>query len=82
MPGQPEAYDTMLCGHFHTLMSLSRLIVNGSVKGYDEYAMSINCPWEPPQQALWTVHPKHGHTWFMPVMCDPNYTAHAIQELK
>lgn len=76
MPGQPEAYDTMLCGHFHTLMSLTRLIVNGSVKGYDEYAMSINCPWEPPQQALWTVHPKHGHTWSMPVICDPNYTAH------
>ena len=76
MPGQPEAYDTMLCGHFHTQMMLPRLIVNGSVKGYDEYAMSINCPWEPPQQALWTVHPKHGHTWYLPVICDPDYSAH------
>ncbi len=82
MPGQPEIYDTMLCGHFHTLMHLPRFIVNGSVKGFDEFAMSMNFPWEPPQQALWTVHPRHGHTWFMPVMCDPNYTAHAIQELK
>lgn len=69
MPGQPEAYDTMLCGHFHTLMMLPRLIVNGSIKGYDEYALSINVAWEPPQQALWTVHPKHGHTWYMPVLC-------------
>ena len=82
MPGAPEAYDTMLCGHFHTLMSLPRFIVNGSVKGYDEFAMSMNFPWEPPQQALWTVHPRHGHSWFMPVMCDPSYTAHAIRELK
>ena len=82
MPGQPDVYDTLLCGHFHTLTYLPRFIINGSVKGYDEYAMSMNFPWEPAQQALWTVHPKHGHTWFMPVMCDPNYNAHAIQELK
>ncbi|KKL99370.1 hypothetical protein LCGC14_1815130 [marine sediment metagenome] len=81
MPGQPEAYDTMLCGHFHTLMMLPRLIVNGSVKGYDEYAQSINCSWEPPQQALWTVHPRHGHTWHLPVLCDPDYTAHKVRDV-
>ena len=80
MPGAPEAYDTMLCGHFHQLITLPRFIVNGSVKGYDEYAMSCNFPWEPPRQALWTVHPKHGHTWSMPINCDPNYSAHSIQE--
>lgn len=76
MPGQPEAYDTMICGHFHTLIMLPRLIVNGSVKGYDEYAMSINCPWEPPQQAMWTVHPKHGQTWYVPIIANPDYIAH------
>lgn len=79
MPGQPETYDTMICGHFHTLLMLPRLIVNGSLKGYDEFALSINAPWEPPQQALWCVHPKHGHTWYMPVVCDPEYTAHATR---
>lgn len=70
MPGQPEAYDTLLCGHFHQLLMLPRLIVNGSVKGYDEYALSLNVPWEPAQQALWTTHPRYGMTWYMPVLCD------------
>ncbi|KKL85281.1 hypothetical protein LCGC14_1956250, partial [marine sediment metagenome] len=82
MPGAPEAYDTMIYGHFHQYITLPRFIGNGSVKGYDEFAMSCNFPWEPPQQALWTVHPKHGHTWHMPVLCDPNYSAHKIRELK
>ena len=81
MPGAPEAYDTMLCGHFHQLITLPRFIVNGSVKGYDEFSMSMNFPWQPPQQALWTVHPKHAHTWSMPINCDPNYNAHEAKEL-
>ena len=70
MPGNTQEYDTMLCGHFHTLLQLPRLIVNGSIKGYDEYALAINVPFELPQQALWTVHPKYGHTWQMPVLCN------------
>ena len=76
MPGGAQEYDTMLCGHFHTLLMLPRLIVNGSVKGYDEYALSINVPFELPQQALWIVHPKYGHTYHMPVLCNngnPDY---------
>ena len=80
MPGQPEQYDTLLCGHFHQLVMMPRVIVNGSVKGYDEFALSINVPWEPPQQALWVVHPRHGVVWYMPVMCDEDYSAHAIEE--
>lgn len=68
--GLGVTYDTLLVGHFHQLMMLPRLIMNGSVKGFDEFALSINVPFEPPQQALWTVHPKHGHTWYLPVLCD------------
>ena len=37
-------YDTMLCGHWHQLIQIERLIVNGSLKGYDEYAYSNNSP--------------------------------------
>ncbi len=69
MPGRPEQYDTMLVGHFHQLWLSNRVIVNGSVKGYDEYALQIGAPWEAPAQALLTVHPKHGITWLMPVYC-------------
>lgn len=60
-------YDTMLLGHWHQYMHLTRLIVNGSLKGYDEYAYSSNFPFEQPQQALWLTHPKHGITYRMPV---------------
>jgi transposase-like protein len=60
-------YDTMLLGHWHQLIQLQRLIVNGSLKGYDEYAYSNNFPFEPPRQALWLTHPHHGITFSAPV---------------
>ena len=60
-------YDTMLLGHWHQLIQLQRLIVNGSLKGYDEYAYSNNFPFEPPRQALWLTHPQHGITFSAPV---------------
>lgn len=60
-------YDTMMIGHFHTLAQLPRIITNGSLKGYDEYAYSNNFLFEPPQQALWITHPEHGITFSMPV---------------
>lgn len=60
-------YDTMLLGHWHQLIQLQRLIVNGSLKGYDEYANQNNFPYEPPRQALWITHPQHGITFSAPV---------------
>jgi hypothetical protein len=60
-------YDTLLMGHFHQLTMLQRLIVNGSLKGYDEYAASGNFGYEPPQQALWLTHSERGITFSMPV---------------
>ncbi|RFA24440.1 hypothetical protein CAI21_21700 [Alkalilimnicola ehrlichii] len=63
-------FDTMLLGHWHQLIQLQRVIVNGSLKGYDEYAYSNNFGFEPPQQALWITHPQHGITFSMPVHVD------------
>lgn len=63
-------YQTMLIGHWHQLIQLERLIVNGSLKGYDEYASSNNFGYEPPRQALWITHPQHGITFSMPVNVD------------
>ena len=63
-------YDTMLLGHWHQLIQLQRLIVNGSLKGYDEYASQNNFSYEIPRQALWFTHPKHGITISMPVNVD------------
>lgn len=64
------SYDVMLLGHWHQLIQLQRLIVNGSLKGYDEYANANNFGYEPPRQALWITHPSHGITFSMPVSVD------------
>jgi hypothetical protein len=60
-------YETMLLGHWHQLIQLERLIVNGSLKGYDEYAYSNNFGFEPPRQAMWITHPEHGITFSIPI---------------
>lgn len=71
-------YDTMLLGHWHQYIHHSRVIVNGSLKGYDEYAYTNNFGFEVPQQALWVNHYKHGITYRMPVKVDRFITARAL----
>jgi hypothetical protein len=63
-------YDTLILGHWHQYIHMRRLIVNGSLKGYDEYAYGNNYPFEPPTQALWMTHPKYGITYRAPVYVD------------
>ena len=63
------SYDTLICGHFHQLMMLRSRIVNGSLKGLDEYAYTSAFGYEPPMQALWMTHPKRGITYSTPVFC-------------
>jgi hypothetical protein len=63
-------YDLMICGHWHSYIHLERLIVNGSMKGYDEYAYQGNFGFEPPRQGLWVTHPRYGITYRMPVLCE------------
>lgn len=63
-------YDTLICGHFHQYTHMTRVVVNGSLKGMDEYAYIGNFPWEAPQQALWVTHPRHGPTFRMPIYCE------------
>lgn len=62
-----QSFDVMLLGHWHQYIHLSRFIVNGSLKGLDEYAFANNFDVEPAQQALWVTHPEHGITFRMPV---------------
>lgn len=59
--GQP--YDLLIMGHWHQLTWGPSFIVNGSLKGYDEYAYTSNFGYEPPQQALWLMTPEHGRTF-------------------
>ncbi len=66
-----QEFDTMIIGHWHHLFQSRRVIVNGSLKGYDEYAYALNLPFEQPMQALWVTHPDRGITFSIPVHVEP-----------
>jgi hypothetical protein len=65
-----QSYDIMECGHWHQRITLSHLIVNNSLKGYDEYAYANNFRFSRASQNLWTTHADHGVNWEMEVLCD------------
>jgi hypothetical protein len=65
-----RSFDVMLLGHWHQYIHLGRFIVNGTLKGYDEYADSANFDVEPAQQAMWITHPTRGITFRMPIFVD------------
>lgn len=69
---QKKPIDYVVMGHFHQYISLKDAIVNGSIKGYDEYALSGRFAYEKPQQALWFTHPTYGITFQVPVQSEPH----------
>lgn len=66
--GKP--FQVMALGHFHQYIHTNWMIVNGALKGYDEYANNCNFPYEPAQQALWINHPQYGMVFRTPVLCE------------
>lgn len=55
--------DTILMGHWHQYIPMPRIIVNNSVKGFDEYThLQLRAEPSRPSQALWFTHPEHGIT--------------------
>lgn len=62
-----EPYDVMVLGHFHSYMTIPGVIVNGSLKGTDEYAWEHNFGYEPPRQASWITTPEHGPAFHVPI---------------
>ena len=62
-----ENFSTLWIGHWHQYLPSPHLVVNGSLKGYDEYAFINNFSFEQPQQALAVVTPKHNITFHAPI---------------
>lgn len=67
-------FDTLIMGHWHTYIprgDAAPVIVNGTLKGYDEYArIFLRVPYTRPSQALWFVHAKYGITAQWPIFLD------------
>lgn len=65
-----QPFDYLMMGHWHTLWMAKGIIVNGSVKGYDEYASQSNFDFELPQQWMFVTHPQWGITARWPIILE------------
>lgn len=63
-------FKTLWMGHWHQYISTPSLIINGSLKGVDEYAFISNFSFEQPQQAMAIVTPKHNVTIQAPIFVE------------
>lgn len=61
-------FDVALMGHWHTTTWHRDAYINGSLKGYDQYAMQNRFYPEAPKQSLFIVTPEHGVTTQMSVL--------------
>lgn len=63
------AYLTAL-GHFHQRFDGGNFLVNGSLIGYNAFALSIKASAEPPQQQFALIDKKRGKTVVAPILLD------------
>lgn len=55
-----QDFDFALIGHWHQTLWGQDFFVNGSLKGYDEYAKHLGFTFERPQQQMFLVTPERG----------------------
>jgi ribosomal protein L37E len=78
-----RSYDYLLLGHWHQLnLGMKNVVMNGSLKGYDEYAFNSNFDFEPPQQAFWIVDPAYGMTIRAPIHCRDKAERYPVARMK
>ena len=62
--------DKAFIGHFHTSIYTKEVCVNGSLKGYDAFAMGHGLPYEVPQQTYVILNEKRGFIFYSPIFAD------------
>lgn len=67
--------DVTVIGHFHQCTDFGYAVVNGSVVGWNPFAISIGAFYEPPRQALFVINEDFGRQTFTHVYCDPDRKA-------
>lgn len=60
--------DLDVLGHFHQLVDGGNFVVNGSLIGYNSFALSIKASYEKPKQALFLIDRRRGRTCLWPIM--------------
>lgn len=59
--------DMDVFGHWHTYMPLKNFVANGSLIGYNAFAVSIKADYDVPKQAYFLVDKKLGPSIFAPI---------------
>lgn len=62
---RPASLDVF--GHFHQSKDGGNFLCNGSLIGYNGYALSLKCDFEVPRQTLFLVDRKRGRTFTVPI---------------
>ena len=62
--------DKAFIGHWHTIINIKEVVVNGTIKGFDAYAMGKGLPYEEPQQTFLILNDKRGFILHTPIFCD------------
>jgi DNA-binding MarR family transcriptional regulator len=65
-----EPYQKLLVGHFHTSLFLPRVIANGSLVGFNEYAYDNDFPFDYPKQVGWFTDRELGSVTPIEIRCD------------
>lgn len=60
-------FNYAVIGHWHSYTAGNDYVINGSLKGYDEYASGHKFAFEEPKQALIITTPEHGVTINTPI---------------
>ncbi len=60
--------DLDIFGHFHQCKDGGNFICNGSLIGYNSFALSIKADYEPPKQQLLLIDKKRGRTCNWPIL--------------
>lgn len=60
--------DLDVFGHFHQHIPAPKFVCNGSLIGYNSFALSIKADYEPPQQSLFLMDKKRGRTCSWPIL--------------
>lgn len=57
------------CGHWHQFIWNWSWVLNGSVIGYNPFAVSIKAEYQPPLQTFWVIDQERGLTRVLPIFC-------------
>jgi hypothetical protein len=60
--------DLDIFGHFHQSKDGGKFVCNGSLVGYNSFALSIKADYEPPKQTLLLLDKKRGRTCTWPIL--------------